>query len=177
MPKTEVLNLDLEKVATNLNYLISTNGCKTLIVVSEMKGEGKTTFITAVSPLLNSIYSKRILIVNREVSQDDEIKNILRVKASSSCIKETGYKGVDYFGISSDNSVIGLEESVDFYDLILINTITKRKTTTVNIPDMKIDGAILIRSKATLNNEEGDIVKTLLDSDIPILGVLYNGGL
>ena len=177
MRKIHALNLELEKVATNLNYLISSKKCKTLIVVSDKKGEGKTTFISSISPLLNSIYSKRVLVINREISQDDNIKDLLKVKESSTFIKETAFKGVDYFAITSDDSVLGLEESADFYDLILINTITKRKSDNLNVPKLHIDGAIVLKSKSTLNDKDGDIVKTILDQNIPIVGVLFNGGL
>ena len=175
----KTLNLDrtveLEKVATNVNYLMAKEGLKSLVVISDKKGEGKTTFIHSIAPILNRLYSKRILVINEVLDNSDNLSTLLGVKKSSKIITKTSCKGIDYVDLSLAN--INIEDSYEFYDLILINTQTKREQGKFDIKSQNIDGAILITSKKSKKIIDGEVTNMILDQNIPIVGVLFNGGI
>ncbi len=167
--------VELEKVATNVNYLMAKEDLKSLVVISDKKGEGKTTFIYSIAPILNRLYSKRILIINEVIDTTDNLASLLGVKESSEIIAKTSHKGIDYVDLSLAN--IDIKDSYEFYDLILVNTQTKREKSNFDIKSKNIDGAILITSKRSKKLIDGEISNVILDKNIPVVGILYNGGI
>jgi cellulose biosynthesis protein BcsQ len=164
--------LKLEKIATNLNYLLASKSVKALAVISEFKGEGKSTFISTISPIMNTLYSKRVLVIDCTHSADN-LDKLLGVDLKDSSITKSTFKGIDYISLNNNNSIVGLNDSRDFYDLILINTDLKSLDPGV-LPSIKIDGAILIKSKKSADLKEETMGDYYSDLDIPVVGVLYN---
>jgi hypothetical protein len=162
----------LEQIATNLNYLLASKSVKSLAVISDFKGEGKSTFISAISPIMNSLYAKRVLIIDCTDSKDN-LDKLLGVDLKDSSITKSTFKGVDYISTNGNSSVIGLSDSRDFYDLILINTDHNSCDPGV-LPSIKIDGAILIKSKKSADLKEETVGEYYGDLDIPVMGVLFN---
>ncbi len=164
--------IKLEKIATNLNYLLASREVKSLVVISDFKGEGKSTFISSVSPILNSLYKKRVLIIDCTDSFDN-LDKLLGVDLKDSSITKSSFKGVDYISANKNHNSIGLDDSRDFYDVIFINTDQDSCNPGV-LPAIKIDGAILIKSKKSADLKEEVIGDYYGDLDIPVVGVLYN---
>lgn len=162
----------LEKIATNLNYLVASRGCKTLAVISDLRSEGKSTFIASVAPTLYTLYAKRILIVDC-TDPLDHLYSLLGVETKDSSITKTVFKGIDYISTNKKSNIIGLSDSRDFYDIIFINTDLDSSNPGV-LPSIKIDGAILLKSKKSAELKEQVMGEYYSDLDIPVVGVVYN---
>jgi len=169
----------LDEIVTNLNYLIASKNIKTLLVFSENKGEGKSHFIYSVSPVFDSIYNKRVLILDFSESGTDSLNEILETNQSQSdLVFNTKFKGVDYISdVDPINLNIIESEVISFYDLVLINSTNYRNEQNLAIPDFNIDGAIIIRTDKTLNSKFGKVTNSILDKNIPIVGIVYNGAI
>jgi cellulose biosynthesis protein BcsQ len=168
----------IDEIATKINYLISSQKLKTLIVYSEKKSEGKTTSILNISPVMSSLYNKRVLVLDHSGKQTDDLETLIGAKnIDENLILKTKYTGVDYVRQSSlkEKAVI-LEDLADFYDLILVNTTNYRNERRKSIPSVKYDGAVLIRTNKTLGSKLGKNSKDLFDYNIPIVGIILNEG-
>lgn len=164
-------------LANNLNYLVNSKGMKTLLVYSDLKGEGKTEFISTIIPKYCSLFTKRTLIIEMADTLVDNLKDLLEVKKSSNdFVFNTKVKGLDYL-LVQDNELNKLvtKEIVDFYDLIIINSKNLNSDGTINeLPKLNIDGALVIRSKKTLGKTNLKNTNILLDKNIPMVGFIFN---
>jgi cellulose biosynthesis protein BcsQ len=168
----------IDEIATKINYLISSQGLKTLVFYSEKKSEGKTTSILNISPVMSSLYNKRVLILDHSVMQSDNLERLIGAKkVDDNLVLKTKYDGVDYVrNTSLKQKAIILEDLSEFYDLIIINTTNYRDERRKSIPTAKYDGAILIRTNKTLGSKLGRNSKNLLDINVPIVGIILNEG-
>jgi len=170
-------NTKIDFMANNLNYLINTEKLKTVLIYSDLKGEGKSSFIASIMPRLSDLFSKRILILEMTDLSNDSLQESLEMrKGTNEFVQNTKFKNIDIMLIdNNDLNNIVTQEVSDFYDLILINSKNKNSDNVINeIPKIKIDGAIAIRTAKTLGSKALNNTNLLRDKDIPIVGFVLN---
>jgi cellulose biosynthesis protein BcsQ len=168
----------IDEIATKINYLISSQKLKTLVVYSEKKSEGKTTSILNISPVMSSLYNKRVLVLDHSGKKTDDLEVLIGAKNNNdNLILKTKYSGVDYVRQSSlKQKAVVLDDLKDFYDLILVNTTNYRNERRKSIPTVKYDGAVLVRTNKTLGSKLGRNTQDLYDYSVPIVGIILNEG-
>ncbi len=160
----------LNTIVRNLDFVLRDRSAKTIVVLSELPGEGKTTFVATVIPQLSKTYKRKILVLDCGA-------------------KTTRIEGVDYLSLQETNRLKGtspLEQLVAVrtiiaeveadYDNIFIDMPIPARAGTLVLPDVAIDGAVMVRSYDSIDAGAHDVSDLLLDKKIPVLGVVINGG-
>lgn len=178
---------EVHNLAKNIDYSLRLNGAKFVLLASDRMGEGKSTFLVNCLPVLSKIYQRQVLIY--DCQSDEELIGISPFQGNDQFIKKTKYSGVDYIHqddlsflnsanpedkVSVANSHF-LEISKD-YDVVFINMKTMNKFNKTKIPGLPIDGAIIMRSRKSINESLKPITNELQDREIPILGLVWNEG-
>lgn len=180
----------MRELARNIDYSIRLNKAKRVLIVSDRRAEGKSFFIKECVPYIADLYQKKILILDLGLSSDENLKDALKAKDPiESEIVETAHPEVDYVGLENlkflDVIDAGEKEKrldqyvsqlVKFYDNIFINTNTKRNAGATVLPNLFVDGAIIIRSKKSIYNLKKSVTDEVLDREIPIIGIIDNEG-
>jgi hypothetical protein len=180
----------MRELARNLDYSLRLNKAKRVLVVSDRRAEGKSFFIKECVPYMAELYQKKILVLDLGLSHDENLKEDLAAKDPiESEIVETAYPDVDYVSIENlkflEVADAGEKEKrldhyvsqlMKFYDNIFINTNTKRNVGATVLPNLLVDGAVIIRSKKSVYHPVKKITDELLDREIPIVGIIDNEG-
>lgn len=160
----------LNTIVRNLDFVLRDRSAKTIVVLSELPGEGKTTFITTVVPKLSSTYKRKILVLDCAPTP-------------------TRIEGVDYLSLqemSRLKDLSAMEQLVAMkaviaeveadYDNIFIDMPIPARAGTLMLPEVSIDGALMVRSYDSIDAGGHDVSDLLQDKKIPVLGVVINGG-
>jgi Mrp family chromosome partitioning ATPase len=160
----------LDSIVRNLDFALRERKAKTVVVLSELPGEGKTTFITAVVPALGKLYQRKILVLDcgttdQRIDGVDylSLEGMSRLKGMSSLEQLVALKSV-FAEVEGD------------YDNIFIDISVPARTGTLMLPDVAIDGAVMVRSYDSIESGAHDVSDLLLDKKIPVLGMVINGG-
>jgi hypothetical protein len=173
----------------NLDYSLRLKNVKTLGVFSDKQGEGKSTFICTCVPLMAKIYKKKILVLDMSTVKSDEVKRYFTLDPNAENQLNSRFQGVDYIShnlinqlntsdvLTSDAKVSTyLSDTAKLYDLVVVNTNTLRRAEKTIFPEIKFDGAVLLRTEETVG-EESVMVNEIIDRNIPIVGTIHNEGL
>lgn len=168
-------------IAKNLDYSLRVSDAKSVLVASDRAKEGKSTFIKDCLPVFCGLYKRKVLILDFQPERNDLLEKELKSKSSASGLH---YLHVDEIGTSSDMSqpeiakalANYLKEASQNYDQVFINIKTTRAAELTVIPDVPIDGAIIVRSNSTLGSNEFPVTTEIKDRDIPVLGIIMNEG-
>lgn len=173
MPHGTEFSADKRLLARNLDYVLRENNAKVVGILSELPKEGKTTFLHAVAPELRRIYGKKVVIVDCQTTPQQPASR----------------EGVDYLSLNRlapDQSLSELErlaaiktvvtEVAPDYDVVLLDLSVPHRTATMVLPDVKIDGVVMVRTSIGIDNGTHDVSDLLRDKNIPVLGVVLNEG-
>lgn len=173
----------------NLDYSLRLKKIKNLGIFSDKQGEGKTTFICSCIPLMAKIYKRKILVLDLSSVKSDEVKRYFTHDVENQNHINSRFSNVDYISkdlIDSLNSSEDLnpdqkvetylKETGKLYDLVVINTNTMRRAEKTVFPEIKFDGAVLLRTDETVG-EESVMVNEIKDRNIPIIGTVHNEGI
>ena len=160
-------------LARNLDFVIREKQARTVAVLSELPSEGNTQVLHTVAPSLCQIYGRKILILHCQTHPRQP--------------EERG--GVDYLSLSSMSKLAGFTElerlaaiktvladvSGD-YDVVFLDFSIPHRVGSMMLPEVQIDGALMVRSAVGISNGSHEISDLLLDKKIPVLGVVLNEG-
>lgn len=157
-------------IVRNLDFALRERSAKTIVVLSELPGEGKTTFVATVVPQLSKTYKRKILVLD--------------------CgLKAARIEGVDYLSLqemsrlkdmSSMEQLVAMKSVISEveadYDNIFIDMSIPARTGTFMLPDIAIDGAVMVRSYDSIEAGSHDVSDLLQDKKISVIGMVINGG-
>lgn len=180
----------LQTIAKNLDFSLRVKQTKSVLVVSDQEKEGKSTFIRECAPLLCELYKRKVLVFDCQIERQQHLeKTFSPTSINHQSIRETSVKGLDYIHAEdllfletlpqpekSSGLVAYFNEISKAYDLVLINMKTLKRAEKTVLPALPIDGAIVVRSKKTLDSEKRPITTELRDREIPIIGIVMNEG-
>jgi Mrp family chromosome partitioning ATPase len=189
LPKTTESN-KLHELARNIDYCLRVHKVKSVVVTSDFAGEGKSTFVADVIPVLGSVYQKRVLIYDCQTVGDSGVSRSMQLRASDQAhIYRTQYPLVDYvneteLGFSdqlSDREHAQklsdyFNELSQSYDTIVIDAKTRRASGN-SLPQLPIEGAIVVRSTKSQGKETKKVTDELKDKEIKIIGLVFNEGI
>jgi hypothetical protein len=175
-PSTEV-SKQVHSLATKLDYAIRMSGAKSILMASDEQGEGKTSALATCAPVLAELYGKKILVLN--MSTESFEKNLSLKNNKNIMIVNTS--DLDFLNDQDEQEKTKrlntyINEMSESFDQIFININTLRRAEKTKLPDIKIDGAVIIRSEKSLGQKIKPITEDILDREIPILGLIYNEG-
>ena len=160
----------LNTVVRNLDFALRERKAKIVVVVSELPGEGKTTFVATVIPQLGQIYQRKILVLDCGANEQRiegvdylSMKGMSRLKDMSSIEQLVALKSV-------------MSEVENDYDAIFIDLPVPARTGTLMLPEVNIDAAIMVRTYDSIETGAHDVSDLLRDKKIPVLGMVINGG-
>jgi len=160
----------LNAIVRNLDFVLRDRSAKTVVVLSELPGEGKTTFVATVVPQLSKTYKRKILVLDCGT-------------------KPARIEGVDYLSLqemtrlkdmSAMEQLVAMRSVISEvegdYDNIFIDMPIPARAGTLMLPDVAIDGAVMVRSYGSIEAGGHDVSDLLQDKKIPVIGVVINGG-
>lgn len=182
---------EIHHIVKNLDYSLRQLKAKYVLLVSDQAEEGKSSFLSACSPLLAEIYQRKILVYDCQNERDDLLEKEFSANSESvQFIRSTSIQGLDYLHQDDLEFVKSVPEAERFhlmtnhltevakdYDVVFINMKTLKRAHKTTIPPLPIDGAIIIRSSKSIRSKDRPITDELQDREIPILGLVYNEGL
>lgn len=185
------MNTNQQNIIKNLDFALRAHKPKSVIIVSDQAKEGKSTFICEYVPYLCDLYDRRILVFDCQTERKDILENtMISSHADPQFIHKTTTKGLDYihvndlFFLETLPQPSGISSLTAFfnkisrnYDSVFINIKTLKKADKTVFPGLPIDAAIVVRSKKTLFKKARPVTDELKSRDIPILGLVMNGGL
>lgn len=189
LPKTTESS-KLHELARNIDYSLRIHNVKSVVVTSDFVGEGKTALVAEVTPVLGSVYQKRILVYDCQSLTDNGLGQALQLRGSDKAfIYRTQYPLVDYVNETELNFLDNLSERerttklTDFfndaataYDTVIIDAKTRRSEGS-SLPKLPIEGAIIVRSSKSQGKEAKKVTDELRDKEIKIIGLVLNEGI
>ena len=181
---------EIHHIVKNLDYSLRQLKAKFVLLVSDQASEGKSSFLSACSPLLADIYQRKVLIYDCQNEREDLLETELgTISDNGQFIRSTSIPGLEYLHqddldfirLAPENERLHLTtnhltEIAKDYDVVFINMKTLKRASKTTIPALPIDGAIIIRSSKSLRANERPVTSELLDREIPILGLVFNEG-
>lgn len=186
------LDKHLHDLAKNIDYTLRIHDAKYVLVASDCHGEGKSTFLSGCTPVLSSLYKKRVLVYDCQNERDDILENQMSPSRGGThhFIRSTTTTGLDYLhcddlvflntlpdGERTNSLLAHFNEITRDYDVVFINMKTLKRAERSAIPALPIDGAILVRGPKTIGSKIKHVTNELLDREIPIIGLVKNEGL
>lgn len=178
---TEVGATSFHNIVKNIDYSLRIKNAKYILVTSDFAGEGKSTFLAECTPYLSSLYERKILIYDCQPERNDLLESVMK--------HQKEFQGVDYLHHDDLNFLkekFGEEklsamtthftEMARDYDLVFINMKTLKRSEKTQIPPLPIDGAIVVRTNKSIGSKNRFITNEILDREIPIIGLVRNGG-
>ena len=169
----------LHTLAKNVDYTLRVHGAKSVLIVSDYEGEGKSTFLKSCAPVISELYEKKILIFD---CQDDEKSNVdlsqLLSTPNLSYVRESELSFLSTLPPSEKISSLAayFYELCKGYDIVFVNMKTSRRAEKTVFPYIPLDGAIIVRSKKSVGKMDKHVTEELRDREIPILGLVFNEG-
>lgn len=182
----------LDQIATTLDR----EGYKSLAVLSEFPGEGKTFFVSVLALGYSTLLNKRVLIINtgnQTQSNTLHLETVYRAHAKTfPGLKNNNttdptidvvspHAGNENEEFESSDFQVGqyIRAARDSYHLILSDTcalsITNRKNVDPVVIARHSDSSILITSQRSLHRPEiASIKNRLAHWKIPLMGVIHN---
>ena len=160
----------LNTIVRNLDFALRERKAKTVVVLSELPGEGKTTFIASVIPQLGKLYQRKILVLDCGTTEQRiegvdylSLKGMSRLKDMSTMEQFVALKTV-------------MSDVENDYDTIFIDLPVPARTGTLMLPEVDIDAAVMVRTYDSIDSGAHDVSDLLRDKKIPVLGMVINGG-
>ena len=180
----------LHTIAKNLDYALRTSGAKSVVVISDSEKEGKSTFLKECAPIFCDLYKKKILIFDYQQERHDHLeKSLVPNVTNSKSIRETNVVNLDYLhsddlffleSLPQPKKMSGLNayfnEISKNYDAVFINIKTMKRAEKTILPNLPIDGALVIRSHKTIGTQKKPITSEIQNREIPIIGIVMNEG-
>lgn len=189
LPKTTE-STKLHELARNIDYSLRIHNVKSVVVTSDFVGEGKTALVAEVTPVLGSVYQKRVLIYDCQAPSETGLSHTMQLRASDRAhIYRTQYPLVDYVNETELSFIENLSEReraqklTDFfndtargYDTVMVDAKTRRSEGS-SLPKLPIEGAIIVRSMKSQGKETKKVTDELRDKEIKIIGLVLNEGI
>jgi|GEM_PF-2982847 hypothetical protein len=180
----------LHTIAKNLDYTLRTSGAKSIVVISDNEKEGKSTFLRECAPIICDLYKKKILIFDYQQERHDHLEKTLVPNASNSkSIRETNVINLDYLhsddlffleSLPQPKKMSGLNayfnEISKSYDAVFINIKTMKRAEKTILPNIPIDGALIVRSRMTIGSHNKPLTSEIQNREIPVIGIVMNEG-
>lgn len=160
----------LNKLVMNLDYQLRVKNVKKIIVCSDVKGEGKSTFIESCTPLMADIYKRKIAVVDfvGDIEVENKLVTVVNMQELAHLSSDTKKRKIQINGYVS--------ELAKSFDSLFINIEILKRAEKTELPAIEIDGAILVRSSKGQKSTK-KITEELEDRNIQIVGIVENGGL
>lgn len=167
MSQKDSASLAVHEVVKNLDYSLRLSGASRILIASDKKGEGKTTFAENCLPLLSEIYKRKIVFITDQSSSAIEgIDNL----SSKDFAFLTGLKKEE----AKASREAYMDELSKNYDAIFVDSSTLKRAEKTRLPKFKVDGALLVRTSKTVGSTRLPITEEILDKEIPVIGIVYN---
>jgi Mrp family chromosome partitioning ATPase len=162
------MNRNTQNIVKNLDFSLRTHKSKSIVVVSDSDKEGKSTFLRECLPALCELYNRKILLLDCQPERKDVLELAMATKMP----------GLDYVHAEDLNSLLDyINDCSHRYDTVFINTKTLKRAEKTILPELPIDGAVIVRSHKSIGKKIKPLTNELRDRDIPILGLIMNGGI
>jgi hypothetical protein len=180
----------LHTIAKNLDYTLRKSGAKSVVVISDNEKEGKSTFLKECAPIICDLYKKKILIFDYQQERHDHLeKSLLSTATNSKSIRETNVPNLDYLhsddlffleSLPQPKTMSGLNayynEISKNYDAVFINIKTMKRAEKTILPNLPIDGALIVRSHKTIGSHKKPLTNEIQNREIPVIGIIMNEG-
>lgn len=185
------LEKHLHNIAKNIDYALRIHDAKFVLVASDCNGEGKSLLLSKCAPVLAEIYKKKVLIYDCQTERNDLLERAMcPPNTKYQFIRQTNTPGLfylhenDLFFMKSlpddeEASVVTahVNDVTKDYDIVLVNMKTLKRADKTKLPNLPIDGAILVRSSKSIWLKDKCITNEITDRNIPIIGLINNEGI
>jgi Mrp family chromosome partitioning ATPase len=189
---------EFKRLLGQISTTLDRDGLKTVAVLSEMPGEGKTFFVSALALGYSLLLNRKVLVVNTtNQPQGRELFHRTIFQKESESMARPGEvvavsRTIDLLSPFQDEDG-AIEESSDFqmgqyiravqdsYDLVLFDTCAMSTSGSSNMDPIiiarQVDTSILLFSDRSLNRQALPSIKDKLGQwGVRLLGMIYNAG-
>lgn len=157
------------EVLRNFDFLARSKNAGVFLFTSDYRGEGAAETAQEIAGLLREIYRLGVAVLDLrretlEQSRDARSQNVFCLDWLLSGEKVNERK--------LDQHVRTLKES---NDLVFLLQDVKREPSRSWLPEISVDGAIMVRSPKSVGaGKSRYVTKMVQDADIPLMGMIYN---
>lgn len=157
------------EVLKNLDFITRTKNVKKILFSSDYFDENRVEVALELAKRFEAIYGRECAVI--DLGEGSKI-NEFNVEYQNAREFEWLLSGEDLNDRKLDTHLRNLEER---YALTFVIQDVKRNAKTTPLPEVDIDGAIVIRSDRSIGPRKSRHVTNMLkDANIPVLGMIYN---